>query len=761
MTGHNKNPFKKRYNLISKTAYYYPGCREKPVILRLVAYLAATCFSMFGPSEVAAQPTALNMPYLHCLSSPELARNQYQYQGMDHCPVNLINQPGSKLQPDQIQTPDTMMVTQPDNFSLIPYYDATVGKWGYLDRTSRRIRIGAKYQWVRLFHHGIAEVTFPNPDAKNTQQNSLYGWIDTAGQYIFKPQFTAVHEVRTFLNKETLSGLKIVVLPDGKTGVIDLYTASWLIEPGIFKDFHFYDRAHYLADKKVFFADGKSYAAPAGCTITSVDREHRLFFIQKGNELNKGCCTWQGQLIVPPKYMEVTYIAAYHRYLASRLYKSLTHTALLSLLKSGDMSGKIISELLDESGKKLGAYRSDYIADVYLDSLGVFSRSENNYYFSLLTGAAVATPIVAGASNGQYHIFQNAGLYGLKDKDSLIVIQPLYRKLEFAGNKLVLAAKTMGAYSTVQGVLDFAGKEIIPFKYQRLEYADNIGTGSGFRGYKQGKYGILNKHGNTIVPFIYDLDVYYTGARAIVYKDHRSGVINNKGAVIIPASYKTIFSSVNREQDPDLNLNIKKNPDGDISAINSAPVITGEYYAVENESDQWGLMDSTGQWVIDAKYGYVSTGNVYFKKGWVSIEDAARKYYGKINILTGVTLPPVYDIIRIADHFLVVAIRSANTYTYQLLDLKGAPLSSNDYNQMEYIKDGQYLLCQKNGKYGVLDIKGQLLVPFNFSYLWPKEGGLLLAEKQVGGSDNDPNTNDQKMRDYFYVDIGGNTYLPK
>ncbi|QEC73587.1 WG repeat-containing protein [Arachidicoccus ginsenosidivorans] len=712
--------------------------RKKEVNKTSIATRAISNDNTNGKSKSQSQSISTDTSTTRNWGADSLNAGMDTSKSPDHAGITPMDQPmplRDKNDPQLYSGHHSNMVSdsikrplQQTDLQLIPFQDAA-GKWGYLDRSTRKVMIAPFYQWADLFENGVAMVTQPNLQYDGTtggnmhNEANLYGWIDMKGEPIFKPQFTRVYDVESHLGQSKIPGLKLVETPDRKYGIIDLEAKDWVVKPGLHTDFTFYDRTHYLADKKVFVADGKTFRAPEGCIITGVDLKNRLFDIEKGSDLHKGIARWDGQVIIAPKYMDIEPIYAHKRYLASRLNKSLTGAALMALLQSKDASVRVISELIDPSGKVLGSYRSDYTAEAVQDSLGVYTRGDSSFYFSLETGAAVPAPASKDASQGDFMLFKKGLLWGVSDLSGhKIIVPPLYTELQFINNHLVVATKAEGDFRLKKGLIDLnnSGKVVIDFAYDGLEYvAAKDGPGPHFRAYKNGKYGILDMQGHVIVPIIYANTVLFNGQRAEVYKDYRSGVIDHNGKEIIAPKYKTIFSS-----------KLSERSGQDANDESKTRRALPEYYAVQNEMDKWGLMDSTGKTVIPFDYGYVSTGPESFAKGWVSIEDTSRQHHGKFNILTGVKLPPVYDIIRIYDKYIIVAKRKGNVYNYQLLNPNGQPLTDSSYTGMDYNEAGQYLLCQQGRKYGVLDENGNILVPFVYDYLWPQKSNLLMAEKK-------------------------------
>lgn len=184
---------------------------------------------------------------------------------------------------------------------LIPVMNKQ-GKWGYLNTDDNKIIIEPKYDWAGLFQDGIAQVSVKNPDAATYDNSSLIGWIDTTGKEIFAPQFTQVYNVEKYGDidgKNIIDGLKEVVTKNGETGIVSLPGGKWKVSAGLYNDFYFYDKNHFLADKKYFFSGGKKYATPKGYIITNIDTSAELFYIQKENDdAQSGLCTWNGKVLM-------------------------------------------------------------------------------------------------------------------------------------------------------------------------------------------------------------------------------------------------------------------------------------------------------------------------------------------------------------------------------------------------------------------------------------------------------------------------------
>ncbi|ANH83123.1 hypothetical protein A8C56_20980 [Niabella ginsenosidivorans] len=606
------------------------------------------------------------------------------------------------------------MMTQAQNQlneNLIPVCNPQ-GKWGYMNAATRKIVIAPEYDDAGLFEGGIAQVYLCNPAATQPDTRLLSGWIDTTGKVLFAPQFTEVFEKGKYGSidgSEPIPGLKEVITQEGKTGILSLPDGQWIVPPGQYSEFYFYDRDHFLADHNIFFAGDKKYTAPGGCTITNVDREQHLFDIQKGDELHNGLCTWDGKILAPPLFLEVQYQPKARRILAIAIKNVRDLADVLTDAARSEQAAELEVALMNYEGRTITVFNADHTPVIINDSTVKYDYNGRDFYMNLYTGHKMAAPGTRYLNGCT--IIQQGGLYGLKNNQGATIVPVQYASLDFfTGTQYI---KAQDAQSGLYGVLDLQNRVLLPFTYTSLDY---MPAQHCFLAQKGGKYGMTTISGKPVIAFKYDHYFYFTDGRAGVYTNGKSGIIDTLGRTIIPAEYNTIFNT--KETD-------------------STDAV---FYTVEKEN-RWALFDRNGQMLIPFDYGFVSVRKEDFQLGWVQTEDTARQHNGVFNIKTGVIIPPEYDIIRIYDHFIIVAKRKDNDYFYQLLTTAGKPLTDAAYTKMEY--NYGYLSCRRGKNYGVLGTGGHILVPFRYNYLWEKTPHLLQAQQEAH---------------YFYVDIRGNEY---
>ncbi len=581
------------------------------------------------------------------------------------------------------------------NEKLIPFHN-NQGKWGYLDADSDKIMIAPKYDFADLFENGIALVENNNPNATTLDNKYVKGYIRESGEEILPVNFRAIYDVKDF-NDSIITNLKFIALDNETNGILKLPEGKWLVEPGKYKDFRFYTVNQFLADAIDFFDDGKKYSAPNGCNIKHVDFENRFFDITKGeNEPNSGVCTWEGKIIVAPKYIDVQYFEKTKTFLAS---------TVTGLLTWKNIDKKLLDNFLfDENGKQIVTFKSDKIPFVREnETVGRFEIKNKETYVDLQTGQFIAEPKFE--DEPKQTIFQDmkTALFGLKAADGKILIKPIYSTLKFLRNNDFLKAQNT---TYKYGIIDAKGVIQVPFDYDEL-YFQNIVT---LIAKKNGKYGTINFSNQIRVDFLYTYNLDFSNGFAIATKDLLKGVIDIYGKIIVPREYEDITKI-------EITNEILK---ADLTIINQ----TISYFSVK-KNKKYGLYDQYSQLLIPLEYGYIREANsaTDLQKGWFQTADLQRDKRGLVNVRSNVTIPPIYNSIKIFDDFLDASTLIDNNYTHQLLNLEGKPISEIVYDKMEFTNG--YFIVEKNKLQGIINTKGKILVPLKFNFIWAETSNLI------------------------------------
>lgn len=304
----------------------------------------------------------------------------------------------------------------------------------------------------------------------------------------------------------------------------------------------------------------------------------------------------------------------------------------------------------------------------------------------------------------------NNNLYGLKDKNGNVVVEPKYTEISYFSNDIMkIEMKIESGYK--KGLIDGrTGKEIIPPKYNFIN-SPELGMLMGKMEISLGesdKYGVINNTGREIIPAIYD-DIKLTkGGFAIVTihkigEASKMGVIDAEGREIIPAIYNPI-----RPMENNKGFRVRLNGMEGFFNIQGKEIIPANKYDLIDEMDKdgfmqvrkgkkFGVVNEQGKEIAKCIYDYIAGyfENGYFKDGYTRTNIG--KKYGFIDTL-GNEVPCKYSDI----------------------DLK-------------VIKYG-FAIVKYKGKYGTIDNKGREIVPFNFDYLSFSDSSWLKEKNKSGKS---------------------------
>lgn len=333
------------------------------------------------------------------------------------------------------------------------------------------------------------------------------------------------------------------------------------------------------------------------------------------------------------------------------------------------------------------------------------------------------------------------GKYGFIDKDGKETIPFVFDKANSFSEGLAYF-ETGDTY----GFINKMGKEVF-----RLD-CDSISSFKEGRAFISidGKYGFIDKSGKVIIDCIYDDVSYFDKGVAVVRKGVYYGVIDSMGNEAIPIEYDFIkvgekfieatkdsksynfdfsgkslsnnnltpieihdnyfiFQSDNKYGVSDFQGNIKIN-----AIYDSIIFIENKNLFIVSQSEKFGIVDSNGKIMVPLQYDQISTPyseNKYLD--YVNIHTNDKR--GVLNLLNFTeTIPAIYDII----------------YTFQ---------------------EG-YAIVYDDDEYGIIDKKGQIIIPFTeYDYIFSISDNLLCLRK-----DNSyylAKNNGKKISSVFYDNI--------
>jgi hypothetical protein len=213
---------------------------------------------------------------------------------------------------------------------------------------------------------------------------------------------------------------------------------------------------------------------------------------------------------------------------------------------------------------------------------------------------------------------------------------------------------------------------------------------------KDGKRGFLNVNtGKIVIPAKYQLAWLFSEGLAAVMDNYRIGFINPKGELVIGFKY----------------------PYHPNNEITMDFIFKKGFCAVKDSSGKTGIINKQEQWILQPSFDYIKTPVKNYR---VVING---KYFGVIDSAFNIVFPVKYDNVKVRnDGFLL-----AFNYTQQLVgfDCKTVLIPfvydnvhilfyNTEYNgsgDNDIYKRTEYTAFEINGKKGIINPKGKVIVP--------------------------------------------------
>ncbi|WP_339628401.1 WG repeat-containing protein [uncultured Maribacter sp.] len=252
------------------------------------------------------------------------------------------------------------------------------------------------------------------------------------------------------------------------------------------------------------------------------------------------------------------------------------------------------------------------------------------------------------------------------------------------------------------GFLNSKGKEIIGPKYT---YASDFYNGKS-NIIKDSIPGILLENGKEILFPEYNATYWYKGNLGIAIKEKKYGFIDTSGKIIIDLKYEDAF-----------------------------PFYQG--YASVKENGKWNYIDENGTKVfsdsltfsyrpmIDNKAIFMIDSIKAEKNKSMITENGSRTFVeflnktghiqlkeGLINTNGKIILNPIYD--EISGYYQNGYMRVRNNGKTGIIDEQGKIVIPIEYEDISDLKDGLFL-AKKSNKYGMINTKEEIVIPFEYS----------------------------------------------
>lgn len=317
-------------------------------------------------------------------------------------------------------------------------------------------------------------------------------------------------------------------------------------------------------------------------------------------------------------------------------------------------------------------------------------------------------------SNEIFKEYEKVEAFVLKDLSS--------NKIPFEKN--VLKYKQDGKY----GLIDFNGNKITENIYtslESLEYKEGC-----FIVEQEGKFGVINLKGNTIVNIEYneiEADGYYSKERKsyeagfIVAKKtedgYKYGYINSNGKTILKNEYSQIDRVTDVENNKDIYLVALKN--GKVGLLkNEHCILNHEYEEIEynkinklflvQKALKKGVVDMSGKTIINSEYDLiVFSGNI------INATKGEEKFMFNTDGKIIENKEYVSTTSTKNDNYVITVNENGK---YGVNNKNGDVLIKNNYQYIEYAYN-KYFIVTNNGKVGILNDEGKAEVDFEYDII--------------------------------------------
>ena len=292
--------------------------------------------------------------------------------------------------------------------------------------------------------------------------------------------------------------------------------------------------------------------------------------------------------------------------------------------------------------------------------------------------------------------------------------------------KTVLQYQKEGKY----GIINFEGKSIINPIYEEIK---NMPYREGeLIAKKQGKYGVVNINGGKLLDFKYDyitgdnyyseetnyeLDGYIVGINSENGK-MQYGYISNKREQILDVEFDKIYRMNNIKDDENIFLLAEK--DGKIQLYKNNKILLDNNYQAINYSEdskllilqkdnKYGVTDLNGKQILSVDYEQVRIPGNYI----IAVKEKEQVIYD----LTGAPKENLTytNILNTENENYNITIDKNDKYG--LINKNGNILIENKYNYIQYLYDNYFIVGGETGKSGIINEKGEEILPIKYEVI--------------------------------------------
>jgi len=362
--------------------------------------------------------------------------------------------------------------------------------------------------------------------------------------------------------------------------------------------------------------------------------------------------------------------------------------------------------------------------------------------------------------------FLQDGLWGYKDKNTgNIVIPAQYTFADYLfTNGFTKVVKMRKA-----GIINKNGAEIIPCIYDDIEWDPEFKSYISNEGLAKAtlnkKMGLINSKNNIIAPFKYDEIGPFKNNIAQIKVDNKYGYISTLGKEVIPCIYDNISTHNNQLYATQNNETKIFNNKGQLLTSHEYNSISLNYQhglALVRRDSSYGFIDTTGKEIIPSIYNKIifdSKQNDYFPGGKASVQKNNK--FGIIDLKGKVIVPCEYDWevhLPLYTGFSEVTKNGLSG----IIDKTGKEIIPCKYDEINWDVENKknnnvptkllaktLFIARENDKWGMLDEKNNIIIPFKYEELESFSNGLAVAG--LNGKYGYINYNDSIVVPFIYA----------
>ncbi len=348
----------------------------------------------------------------------------------------------------------------------------------------------------------------------------------------------------------------------------------------------------------------------------------------------------------------------------------------------------------------------------------------------------VAPSLEGGFWRAGYAIVTKANKVGLIDREGKVVLPLIYDKVSFmpyaASERRTMGDKVYYDFSITpggSGIISEDGAVIEPVYSKIGDFSEGLAGAI-----KDGKCGYLDTNGNIALPFEYDSGSKFSGNFARVSKDKRTFIIDKTGREICDKVEKFRFQY--DEPWDGYMIAIKDDKYGLLDESGNF-ILPCEFDNLEkwgitqlvkvSKDGKDGVYDLSGKEIIKPEFYYIDTPRTEGLPVGISVEQ-----WKKEGVVTTdgrfIVKPDEFKSCRVDENGGVIVVENKDGKA-GLLGLDGSEITPCVFDRINAFEDNGTVRAMNGGKYGLLNNKGQWVIPAEYDSIENMSEGLIGAKK--------------------------------